>query len=180
MINWVRILRSACLSGSVAGLASTTALVVAARTEGKASVRPINATSHWLNGSAAGSYEGFDIAHTAVGFLTNHAASIFWAIFFEAWRARRPSAAPLPMLRDAAILSAIAVVVDYGATPKRFTPGWEFVLSKKGMAIGYAGLALGLAAGGLWTQSQRRLRNGAGVPRLGGARVVNHQNGSQH
>ena len=180
MIDWVRVLRSACLSGSVAALASTAALAAAAHMEGKASVRPINATSHWLNGSAAGSYEGFDAAHTVVGFLTNLVASIFWATFFEAWRVRHPTAAPLPMLRETAILSAIAVAVDYGATPKRFTPGWELVLSKKGMTISYAGLALGLAAGGLWTQSQRRLRNGAGVPRLGGARVVNHQNGSQH
>lgn len=63
------------------------------------------------------------------------------------------------MLRDVMIMSAIAAAVDYGATPKRFTPGWELVVSKKGMAIAYAGLVLGLCAGALWTQSGRRRRN---------------------
>lgn len=160
MIDWLRVVRSACISGSCAGIASAAALAVAARAEGKAAVRPINATSHWRNGQAAALYEGFDGTHTAVGFLTNHAASLFWAFFFELWRARHRPVDPLPMLRDALVMSAVAAAVDYGATPRRFTPGWEFVLSKKGMAIGYAGLAVGLGVGAWWTQSARRRETG--------------------
>lgn len=159
MIGWVRILRSAFVSGSCASFGSAAALAVAARAAGKAAVRPINATSHWLNGEAAGSYEGFDGARTAVGFSTNHVASIFWGVLFEALRARRRSTGPFPVLRDAIITSAVAAAVDYGITPKRFTPGWEFVLSKKGMAAAYGGLAVGLAAGALLTQSARRRGN---------------------
>ena len=155
MPDWTRIFRSALVSGSCASFGSAAALAVAAQAEGKAALRPINATSHWLNGAAAGSHEGLDGPHTVVGFLTNHAASIFWAVIFEAWRARRP-AGPLPMLRDALVMSAVAAAVDYGATPKRYTPGWDFVLSKKGMAVVYGGLAAGLAAGALMTQSARR------------------------
>jgi len=156
MTDWARILRSSVVSGSCASFGSAAALAVAARAEGKAAVRPINATSHWLNGEAAGSYEGVDGARTVVGFLTNHVASIFWAVIFEAWRARRGLVGPLPMLRDALVLSAVAAAVDYGPTPKRFTPGWEFVLSKKGMAVAYGGLAAGLAVGALLMQSARR------------------------
>ena len=156
MIDWARLLRSAFISGSCASFGSAAALAVAAWAEGKAAVRPINATSHWLNGDAAGSYEGLDGAHTVVGFLTNHVASVFWAVLFEAWRARRRPVGPLPTLRDATVMAAVAAAVDYGATPKRFTPGWEFVLSKKGMAAAYGGLAVGLAAGALLTQSARR------------------------
>jgi len=159
MTDWARILRAAFVSGSCASFGSAAALAVAARVEGKAAVRPINATSHWLNGEAAGSHDGFDGVHTVVGFLTNHVASIFWAVVFEAWRARRRPAGLVPMLRDASIMSAVAAAVDYGATPKRFTPGWEFVLSKKGMAAAYGGLAAGLAAGALLTQSARRRGN---------------------
>ncbi len=155
-INWVGVLRAGCLTGTCASLASTAALALAARMEGKAAIRPINAVSRWLNGERAASYEGVDAAHTVVGYVTNHAASIFWAIIFEAWCARRRPVGPLPMLRDAVVMSAIAVVVDYGPTPRRFRPGWELVLSKKGMAIAYTGLAVGLAAGALWTQSGRR------------------------
>jgi hypothetical protein len=46
-------------------------------------------------------------------------------------------------------MSAIAAAIDYGATPKRLTPGWELVLSKRSMAATYGAMALGLAAGAL-------------------------------
>ncbi len=155
MTSWTRILCAAVVSGSCAGLGSAAALAAAARVEGKAGIRPINATSHWLNGDAAGNYEGLDGTHTLVGFLTNQAASIFWAVFFEIWRAWRGPARPLPMLRDALVLSVVAAAVDYGATPRRFTPGWELVLSRWGMAVVYGGLALGLTAGAVLTQPYR-------------------------
>ena len=158
MVGRGGLLRSALVSGGCAGLGSTLALAVAARVEGKAAVRPMNATSHWLNGEAAGSHEGIDAAHTAVGFLTNQAASVFWAVFFEGWRAGRQAAGPLPMLRDALVMSAIAAAVDYAATPRRFTPGWELVLSRGGMALAYGGLAAGLAAGAALTQAARDRR----------------------
>ncbi len=158
MADWIRILRSASVSGSCAGLGATAALAVAARAEGKSAIRPINATSHWLNGDAAGTRDGIDGAHTVVGFLTNQLASVFWAMFFEAWRARRGAVGPLPMLRDALAMSVIAAAVDYGATPRRFTPGWELVLSRRGMAVAYAGLAIGLGAGSMLAQSSRRVR----------------------
>lgn len=155
MIDWARTFRSAFVSGSCAGLGSTGALAMAAWAEGKAAVQPLNATSHWLNGKHAGSYKGFDGPHTAVGFATNHAASIFWAVFYEAWLAWRRPMDPLSMLGGAMVTAAVAAAVDYGATPTRFTPGWELVLSRKGMAIAYGGLAIGLAAGALLTQPAR-------------------------
>ena len=157
MIVWSRVARAAVVSGSCASVASTAALAVAALAEGKAARRPINATSHWLNGDKAGAFTGFDGAHTGVGYATHHAACVFWAAIFETWLAVRRPRRPVPMLRDALVMSAIAAAVDYGATPKRFTPGWEFVLSKKGMALAYAGLAAGLGAGALLAGSGRRL-----------------------
>ena len=141
------------MSGCSASVALTAALALAARMEGKAAAQPLNATSHWLHGERAASVRGVDLAHTGIGYATNHLASIFWAVFFQAWRARHPGR---PVLRDALALSAIAAAVDYGATPKRFTPGWEFVLSRKGMAFAYAGMALGLALGARLTRGEQR------------------------
>ena len=43
-------------------------------------------------------------------------------------------------------MAAVAAAVDYGATPKRFTPGWELVLSKRSMASVYAAMAAGFVA----------------------------------
>ena len=152
MKSWVRTLRLALVSGTVASATSTIALALLSRLEGHGALQPVNSTSHWLNGEHAAAVKGADLTHTAVGYATHHAATIFWAVFFEAWvGARRPLTAPA-MFRDALAMSAIAAAVDYGATPKRFTPGWEFVLSKRSMAATYAAMAVGLAAGALMTQ----------------------------
>ena len=150
----VKVLQSAMVSGSYASVASTAALALVARVEDKRALQPINATSHWRNGDGAAARGDLDWAHTGVGYATNHAACVFWALFFELWRRWRGRARPGPMLRDAALMAAIAAAVDYGPTPRRFTPGWELVLSKKGMAVAYAGLAVGLAVGAAKTQSR--------------------------
>ena len=67
-----------------------------------------------------------------------------------------PHAGPAAIARDAAAVSAIAAVVDYGLMPKRLTPGWEEPLPIRSVAGGFAGLALGLAIGGFVTQRLRR------------------------
>ncbi len=142
----LRTLGAAAVSGTVAGATSTIALAVMARAEGKGALQPTNATSHWLNGEEAASVQTADLRHTVVGYATNHAAAVFWAALFEAWIARRRTASAPKLLGHALLVSAIAVAVDYGATPRRFTPGWEFVLSKRSMAIAYVAMAVGLAA----------------------------------
>ena len=147
MVGWVTTLRFALTSGSVASATSTAALALLARAEGKGALQPVNSTSHWRNGKQAASFRKADLAHTAVGYATHHAATVFWAVLFEWWIGTRRPVAALPLMRDALAVSAFAAVVDYGATPKRFTPGWEFVLSKRSMAVAYAAMALGLAAG---------------------------------
>ena len=156
MIDWPRALRAALTSGATASLGSAIALALAARREHRGVWQPLNATSHWLHGDAVADRTDVDLARTGVGYATNHAASIFWAVIFEAWRQSRGPARPRPMLRDASVMAVIAAAVDYGPTPKRFRPGWDLVLSRKGMAIAYAGLAIGLAGGALLTQERVR------------------------
>ena len=137
----------ALLTGTMASLTSSVALALVARAEGSGALQPVNATSHWLNGERAASYQGVDGRHTAVGYATHHAATVFWAAIFETWLGSRPRRTRPRLLAEAMMMSAIAAAVDYGPTPKRFTPGWEFVLSKRGMAVVYAAMGLGLAAG---------------------------------
>ncbi len=149
MAIWISVLRRALLSGTAAGATSTLALAIVARLEGKGALQPVNATSHWLNGRAAASVRHADLRHTATGVLTHYAATLFWAVLFERCIARRHPIEPLPMLGSSMAMSALAAAIDYSVTPKRFTPGWEFVLSKRAMAAVYAAMAAGLAAGAL-------------------------------
>ncbi len=145
--GWPQAIRRAWVSGSCASVTSSLALVLVARAEGSGALQPVNATSHWLNGDSAASVERADLRHTLVGYATHHAATLFWAVLFERFVRLRRDRARVTVLREALIVSAVAAAIDYGATPRRFTPGWELVLTKRSMAAVYAAMALGLAAG---------------------------------
>lgn len=141
------LLVSALVTGTVASLASAAALALLAQAEGKGALQPINATSHWLHGEQAALCDELDATQTLIGFATHYASAVFWALPFEFWRAKRRPPSAGTLLRGACITSAVAAAVDYGVTPKRFTPGWELVLGKRSLVVTYGVLALGLAFG---------------------------------
>jgi hypothetical protein len=145
------LLRASLVSGTIASAVSAAVLGLLARAEGAAPIQPINATSHWLHGEEAGKVQEIDAKHTGTGFATHHAACVLWASLFETLRSASPDAGPAGIVRDAAAVSMVAAVVDYGLVPKRLTPGWEEPLPIRSVAGGFAGLALGLALGGLIT-----------------------------
>lgn len=116
------------------------------RSRGARAAPPLDATSHWLDGDAAGLFAGADGRRPGVGYATNHAACLLWALPFTAWQRFRPAETPVAPMRDAFVMSAIAAAVD-DRIPKRSTPGWELVLSGADMAGIYAALTIGFAVG---------------------------------
>lgn len=149
MHSSTRIALSAVISGTAASLISTAALALLARAEGKSALQPANATSHWYHGDSAAIHADGDVAHTAVGYGTHHASALFWALPFQVWLEAQPPRSALELLRDASVMSAIAAAVDYGVVPRRVSPGWELVVSRKSMLVAYGAVALGLAGGAL-------------------------------
>ncbi len=150
------ILISSAVSGTAASAVSAAVLSFLAKLEGASPVQPINATSHWLHGERAGAIKEVDGEHTAVGLATHQGACVFWATLFETIRSAKPDARPAIIARDAATVATVAAIVDYGLMPRRLTPGWEGPLPIRSVAGGFAGLALGLAVGGLITQRMQR------------------------
>jgi hypothetical protein len=142
----------ALMTGSVASAISAGVLGALAKAEGKDAVQPINATSHWLHGEEAWVVKDIDVEHTATGYATHHAANVFWATLFEPLQANSSEPGLGKVVRDAALVSTIAAVVDYGLMPKRLTPGWEGPLPIRSVAGGFLGMACGLAIGGLVTR----------------------------
>ena len=149
----------ALASGTVAGIASAAAAAVAGKREDNSYAAPLNATSHVLWGDEAAEHDTASLKYTATGFLINHAAAVFWALFYEKLfgrRGRAPEAEAeaeaeaegslVKPLLGAAAVSAGAYITDYYLVPRRFTPGYEKRLSGKSMAAIYAMLALGLVA----------------------------------
>ena len=132
-------MRNVLLPAAAGTAASVAALALLARAEGRAGAQPLNATSHWLHGPGAADVAQVDLAHTGVGLATHAAATLFWAAVWAAWPGRRRP--------GAWAVAALAALVDYTVTPRRFTPGWELVLSRPAMAAAYAAMALGFRAG---------------------------------
>ena len=149
------LLGNAVISGTFASVVSGAVLATLAKAEGKDAVQPLNATSHWLQGELSGQVTEVDAAHTGLGVATHHGACMFWATVFETFRDASPTDSVGGIVRDAVAVSAIAAAVDYGLVPKKLTPGWEEVLPARSIAGGFAGLALGLALGGMVTAKLR-------------------------
>jgi len=150
------LLLAAAATGTIAHAAATAALAALARGEGRGLLQPVNATSHFVHGPEAGQVRDADLAHTAVGVATNHAAAIFWALPMTLWLARRHRRSPAEVATDAAVTAGVAAAVDYGLVPRRLTPGWEHAVSPRSVAATFGVLGLGLAAGAWITRGLRR------------------------
>ena len=137
--------RRALADGAVASVLSTVTLAGLTRAAGHSAASGTNATSHWLWGRRAWRRERFDLAHTAAGYAIHHVCSVFWACGFAAWNRARP-AAPARVAGRAAGIAVVAAAVDYGAIPRRLTPGFEAHLRPGPIALVYAAFALGLLA----------------------------------
>ncbi len=145
---WYKALREGVIAGSLAGVLSTIVLAIAGSRQNDSAVAPINAASHWLWGDESLQAQEPTWRHTLTGYLTQHAASIFWATLYSRCYGHRDEAKQLPQAVAGGIAtSAVAYLVDYNAVPKRLTPGYEHRLSNGAMLATYGALAAGFALG---------------------------------
>ena len=150
----------ALASGTVAGITTAATAAAAGKREDNSYAAPINATSHIVWGDQAAAQDAASLKYTLTGFLLNHAASVFWAMFYEKLFGRRRGLGAkdslVKPLLGAAAVSAGAYLTDYYLVPKRFTPGYEKRLSGQSMAAIYGMLALGLVAYDLFDAANAR------------------------
>lgn len=139
----------------MAAVASTLALAALGRHAAGAALAPINAVSHWFWGERATRQDDASLKYTLPGYLTHHAASIFWALLFERLFGRRAAQGPTSALATGAAVATLAATVDYTITPKRLTPGFEARLPVPSLVVVYAAFAVGLALTGM-TRGLRR------------------------
>jgi len=151
MNSWIGTAAAALISGTAASLAMTAVLVLLAKKEDKGALQPINSTSHWLHGEQASLTRSLDVSHTAVGFGTmfrHYSGHLFLRDGSQLGRDVHPYSC-LEMRPPCRPLLPWSITAS---TPKRFTPGWEEVLSKRSIGVTYAAMALGLTAGAMVTQ----------------------------
>jgi hypothetical protein len=149
MKRWRDAARDALVSGSTASLLSTAALATCGAAEIGRPFAPTNAVSHWIFGDRATRANRFSWRHTGLGYLTHHAASVFWALLYEKlFGQRRRDDPAVTALGEATAVAALAYFVDYRLTPRRLMPGYERRLSGRSLFAVYASFAAGLALGG--------------------------------
>lgn len=142
------------ISGSVAAIVSSIALIVRSKRDAKTPLSAQNAVSHWVWGEEAKHRHGLSASHTLLGYGIHHAASVFWGVIYERYAYSRPLP-PFEEVLRATAFAALANFVDYRLTPHRFKPGFEHHLTKKSLTLVYGAFALGLAAGHLLQESRR-------------------------
>jgi hypothetical protein len=154
--TWSTALREGLVAGTVASVFSTAVLALLGRRQGSAA-GTVNAPAHWLWGDEALREDRPTWKHTTVGALTQHAASVMWATLYARAYGWRPEAKEVPQAVAGGIAtSAVAYVIDYTITPKRFTPGYEHRLDGMGMLAVYAALAAGFTAGAMLLRATSR------------------------
>lgn len=129
-------------TGIAGAITSAAAAAIASGIENGHAARPLNAIAHIYDGGEPPSHDGEGGRNTLLGLGIHTAASVFWATVLELALADRPKLRRLPA---AALLSAIAYVVDYYVVHRRFRPGFEAYLSPRAMFAVYAALAAGFA-----------------------------------
>jgi hypothetical protein len=147
---WTQALREGAVAGSVASVLSTIALAALGSHQNGSAVAPINTVSHWLWGDEALREDRPTLRHTLIGYLTQHAASVFWAALYARVYGHKREAKQLPnAIAGGIATAATAALIDYTVVPKRLTPGYENRLSPGGMVTTFAALAAGFAIGEL-------------------------------
>ena len=138
-------------AGLLSSLLSTAVLAWRGKVEDGAAAAPLNAVSHWFWGDEALARDGTDASHTGAGVVTHLAATAFWATFYAWMRSRRDRPGTVDAVTDAALVTAVAAVVDLKLVPERLTPGFEHRLSRPSLTGVYVAVGVGLALGGLLT-----------------------------
>ncbi len=137
-------------TGLVAGSLTTVAVMIFATLERKSPFFPVNAISHMAFGDKA-FVSRPSSKFSTTGLILNLVAIISWAAVQEGlfWLTGWPSHSLAYAWLAALIVTAVAYVVDFYIVPKRLTPGFERVLSRRSLYFTYLVLALGLAVGAL-------------------------------
>ena len=144
--------------GLTAALLSSAILAWRGKVELDSTAAANNAPSQYVHGYRALVQDKPSWAYTAVGVLVHTTMSMLWAGAFELLRSRRgrDRTSGMPgVLRDAALVTATAALVDLRVVPDRWSPGFQHRLTAPSTALVYLAFAAGLVLSGGLRSRQR-------------------------
>ena len=114
--------------------------------------QPVHAVSHILFGDKVMHETRFHARYWISGFVLNAGAMYGWAVVAELgylWLSLKAGDLITAALMAIA-LTIIAFITDFHIVPKRFTPGFEKVISRYALYTVYLCLAIGFVFGGMY------------------------------
>ena len=132
-------------------VATMIGVVAMAAVTGKALLAPVQAISHILFGPSVLKSSRVDLMKVGFEFILNILAMIGWCSVAEL--VFQVHGRPAGTLWVSALVSGavtmLAYFVDFRVVPKRLTPGFEHVLSRRSLYLVYLGLALAMCLGSI-------------------------------
>ena len=153
---WRGVSRHVLVDGVLGGLLSTAVLAWRGRVDDGRAAAALDAPSHWLWGREALRRDDVDGRHTLVGQAIHQASGLLWAGVYGWLQHRRHRRTTAAAVADAALVTALAALVDLRLTPERFTPGFERRLTDRSLWMVYGSFGVGLAVGGLFALRRSR------------------------
>ena len=141
-------LRDGLFRSQLVALSAAAAVFIVGQIESGNGVTPLNNVSHIAWGD-----EGFDqnepsLKYTGSALILNQVSVTSWALLHEwIFGAARDEGKWGVSLVGGALVSALAYVVDFKLAPDRYKPGFERLLSSRGLLAVYLLLALALGWG---------------------------------
>jgi hypothetical protein len=132
-------------------IATMLAVVCLAGLTGKHLLAPVQAISHIAFGERAYLTNRLNLTFAAVGFVLNVFTMVGWSVVAELTlqALKVTPSSPFGTFAIAFCISALAYWVDFKVVPKRFTPGFEHVLSRRALYLVYWILAISIGMGSL-------------------------------
>ena len=141
-------------SQSVALLAAASVVLVG-QIENGDGIAPLNAVSHIAFGDEGFEHPELSLKYTGAALALNQISVTVWALLHEWMFGRARDEGKLGVsLAGGALISALAYVVDFKLAPDRYKPGFERLLSSRGLLWVYVLLALSLG----WGKAKRPSR----------------------
>ncbi len=141
-------LRDGALRSQLIALSAAVAVVLVGQIENGDGIAALNTVSHIAWGDEGFDFPELSLKYTGAALALNQVSVTSWALLHEWLFGRARDGGKLGVsLAGGALMSALAYVVDFKLAPARYKPGFERLLSSRGLLAVYVLLALALGWG---------------------------------
>ena len=141
-------LKNGLVRSQLVALSAAAAVALVGYLENGDGIAPLNTVSHIAYGDEGFEHPELSLKYTGTALALNQFSVVGWGLLHE-WlfgRARDEGRWKVSLV-GGALVSALAYVVDFKLAPERYKPGFERLLSSRGLLAVYVMLALALGWG---------------------------------